>query len=75
MMNILFFSDVAELTILIDPDFRGQKIFKKFLMIGHNQRLAPLHVKAKQLIADGVIGKIISFKASFSHPGPESCSD
>ncbi len=34
MMNILFFSDVAELTILVDPDFRGQKIFKKFMMIG-----------------------------------------
>ncbi len=46
----------------------------KFLMIGHNQRLMPLHVKAKQLITDGVIGKIITFKTSFSHPGPESWS-
>lgn len=47
---------------------------KKFLMIGHNQRLAPLHIKAKQLITDGVIGEIRSFKTSFSHPGPESWS-
>ncbi|MCS6776668.1 MAG: Gfo/Idh/MocA family oxidoreductase [Chloroherpetonaceae bacterium] len=46
----------------------------KVLMIGHNQRLAPLHVKAKQLIADGVIGKVLSFRTSFSHPGPESWS-
>lgn len=46
----------------------------KFLMIGHNQRLAPLHVKAKQLIDAGTIGKIISFRTSFSHPGPESWS-
>lgn len=46
----------------------------KYLMIGHNQRLAPLHVKAKQLITDGVIGKIVSFRTSFSHPGPESWS-
>jgi predicted dehydrogenase len=46
----------------------------KFLMIGHNQRLAPLHVKAKQLIEDGVIGKIVTFRTSFSHPGPESWS-
>jgi predicted dehydrogenase len=46
----------------------------KYLMIGHNQRLAPLHVKAKQLIKDGVIGKIVTFRTSFSHPGPESWS-
>lgn len=46
----------------------------KFLMIGHNQRLAPLHIKAKQLIEGGVIGRIVSFKTSFSHPGPETWS-
>ena len=46
----------------------------KFLMIGHNQRLAPLHVKAKELISNGTIGKVISFRTSFSHPGPESWS-
>src|SRR5579871_5746525 len=27
----------------------------KFLMIGHNQRLAPLHVKAKELLTAGAI--------------------
>lgn len=47
---------------------------KKFLMIGHNQRLMPLHVKAKQLLTDGVIGKVITFRTSFAHPGPESWS-
>jgi len=46
----------------------------KFLMIGHNQRLMPLHVKAKELITAGVIGKIITFRTSFSHPGPETWS-
>ena len=46
----------------------------KTLMVGHNQRLAPLHVKAKQLITDGVIGKIVTFRTSFSHPGPETWS-
>ena len=46
----------------------------KFLMIGHNQRLAPLHIKAKELITNGTIGKVISFRTSFSHPGPESWS-
>jgi predicted dehydrogenase len=47
---------------------------RKVLMVGHNQRLAPLHVKAKQLITDGVIGKIVTFRTSFSHPGPETWS-
>src|SRR5436309_5325642 len=46
----------------------------KVLMVGHNQRLAPLHVKAKQLVTDGVIGKIVTFRTSFSHPGPETWS-
>jgi UDP-N-acetylglucosamine 3-dehydrogenase len=46
----------------------------KFLMVGHNQRLAPLHVKAKQLIEAGEIGKILSFRTSFQHPGPETWS-
>lgn len=46
----------------------------KFLMIGHNQRLAPLHVKAKQILQSGMLGKVITFRTSFSHGGPESWS-
>ncbi len=46
----------------------------KFLMIGHNQRLMPLHVKARKLLDAGVIGKVITFRTSFAHPGPESWS-
>lgn len=46
----------------------------KFLMIGHNQRLAPLHQKAKQLLETGVIGKVITFRTAFAHPGPEGWS-
>ena len=41
----------------------------RFLMIGHNQRLAKAHVLAKKLINEDLIGKIITFRttASFSH--------
>jgi len=46
----------------------------KFLMIGHNQRLASLHVKAKALLESGVIGKVLSFRTAFAHPGPETWS-
>lgn len=44
----------------------------KFLMIGHNQRLAKAHMLAKQLLADGLIGRVITFRTSFGHGGPET---
>jgi len=34
MLNIFFFTETAEICILVDPDFRHQKIFKKLLNIG-----------------------------------------
>lgn len=46
----------------------------KFLMIGHNQRLADAHAKAKKILNSGELGRIISFKTSFSHSGPETWS-
>lgn len=46
----------------------------KFLMIGQNQRLAKAHVKAKELIADGLIGEVVSFRTTFGHGGPETWS-
>lgn len=46
----------------------------KFLMIGHNQRLAKAHVKAKELLKSGLIGEIVSFRTTFGHPGPETWS-
>ncbi len=43
----------------------------KYLMIGHNQRFAPAHQKARELILEGAIGKPLSFHTTFGHPGPE----
>lgn len=45
-----------------------------FLMLGHNQRLAKAHVKAKELIETGLIGDIVSFRTTFGHGGPETWS-
>ena len=47
---------------------------KKFLMIGLNQRLMPAHVKAKKILATGALGKVLSFRTAFQHPGPEGWS-
>ena len=47
---------------------------KKFLMIGLNQRLMPPHVKAKEILKSGRLGKVLSFRTAFKHPGPEGWS-
>lgn len=44
----------------------------KYLMIGHNQRLAKAHAMARELVKDGVIGRIVTFRTTFGHGGPES---
>lgn len=44
----------------------------RFLMVGHNQRLTKTHMKAKELVEKGEIGRLITFKSNFSHSGPEN---
>lgn len=44
----------------------------KLLMIAQNQRMDIAHVKAKEIINSGELGKVISFKTEFSHSGPEN---
>jgi len=44
------------------------------LMIGHNQRFMPPHVKAKEILRTGKLGKVLTFRTSFGHPGPERWS-
>lgn len=46
----------------------------KYLMIGQNQRLAKAHSKAKELIEQGAIGKVLTFRTVFGHGGPETWS-
>ncbi|PLT29644.1 Gfo/Idh/MocA family protein [Peribacillus deserti] len=46
----------------------------KKLMIAHNQRFVPSHQKARQLIENGEIGRIYSFRTAFGHGGPEGWS-
>jgi len=46
----------------------------KRLLIDHNQRLTPAHKKAREIIASGELGRVISFAATFGHKGPEMWS-
>ena len=46
----------------------------KVLMIDQNQRFAGAHVKAKKLLERGEIGKVLTFRTTFGHGGPETWS-
>ncbi len=41
-------------------------------VVGHNQRFLEAHQKAKTLIEEQYLGKVLSFKTTFGHSGPES---
>ncbi|MBE1443164.1 MULTISPECIES: Gfo/Idh/MocA family protein [unclassified Paenibacillus] len=45
-----------------------------YLMVGHNQRLMPPHMKAKEILQSGKLGKVLTFRTAFGHPGPEGWS-
>lgn len=47
---------------------------RKFLMIGMNQRLMPPHAKAREVLEQGRLGKVLAFETSFKHPGPDGWS-
>lgn len=46
----------------------------KVLAIGHNQRLNSAHERARELIEEGAIGKVLTFRTTFGHGGPEEWS-
>ncbi|WJE15075.1 Gfo/Idh/MocA family oxidoreductase [Halobacillus sp. ACCC02827] len=46
----------------------------KKLMVAHNQRFVASHQKAKQMLEDGELGRIYSFRTTFGHGGPENWS-
>lgn len=44
------------------------------LMVGQNQRFMPPHIKGKEILETGVLGKVLTFRTSFGHPGPDAWS-
>ena len=47
---------------------------EKLLMVDQSQRLYPAHVKAKEVIDSGILGRILHVTAMFGHEGPEHWS-
>ena len=50
------------------------KQYGRHLMIGQNQRFAKAHAEARKLIKEGLIGRVLSFRTTFGHSGPETWS-
>ena len=46
----------------------------KYLMIDQNQRLAKAHTEARRMVQSGLIGKVLTFRTTFGHGGPETWS-
>ena len=46
----------------------------KYLMVGHNMRFDPVHRRAKELLKNGVIGDVITFRTTIGNAGPEGWS-
>ena len=46
----------------------------RYLMIGQNQRITKAHRRARQIVADGLIGGVVTFRTIFGHGGPETWS-
>lgn len=47
---------------------------RKRLLIAQNQRLTTVHQRAKALLANGTVGRPLTFKTCFGHAGPEKWS-
>ena len=43
----------------------------RILMVAYNQRFAPAHRRAKAVLESGELGRVLSFRTSFGHKGPE----
>lgn len=51
---------------------KAQQDSQKILMVDHNQRFTKAHQKAREIINNEVLGKVLTFKTTFGHSGPES---
>ena len=49
----------------------AKNVSGKKLMVDHNQRFTRAHQKAKEIIRSGELGRVITFKTTFGHAGPE----
>ena len=52
-----------------------QKKTEKIFMMDHNQRFTEAHKRVRNIIKSGKLGKVITFRTTFGHGGPESWTE
>lgn len=52
-----------------------QKKTGKIFMMDHNQRFTEAHKRVRDIIKSGKLGKVITFRTTFGHGGPESWTE
>jgi predicted dehydrogenase len=53
---------------------QAAKSAKRLLMVNHSDRLKPVHRKAREILASGILGKPLLVSTMFGHEGPEHWS-
>ncbi len=53
---------------------KAARAARRQLMVGHNQRYAPSHLRGKRILKSGHLGRVLGFSTVFAHPGPEGWS-
>ncbi|WP_252315574.1 Gfo/Idh/MocA family protein [Sinobaca sp. H24] len=48
--------------------------YNKKLMIAHNQRFVDSHIRARAIVENQELGRVLSFRTTFGHGGPENWS-
>lgn len=61
---------LEEAKMVVDAD----KESKAFYMAAHNQRFTLAHKKAKEILKSGQMGRVLSFRCTLAHTGPENFS-
>ncbi len=52
-----------------------QKETGKIFMMDHNQRFTEAHKRVREIVESGEMGKVITFRTTFGHGGPESWTE
>jgi len=72
--NVLVEKPMATSSVEAQKMVDAAKKAQKLLMVDQTQRLFPAHVKAKEVLDSGMMGKILVVNSMFGHAGPEHWS-
>lgn len=72
--HVLCEKPMAVSTAEAEMMIRAAEENRKILMPGHSQRMLAAHRKAKEILASGTLGKVLTFRSVFKHRGPETWS-